>query len=169
MLDKKLILINDVSVLFDILDLNLFDAYFQLGHKLVITPQIIAEIKDEIQKLKINQYIQEDKISIDNFGPFEAINQLFDKYSGLSFADCSVMESAIRNKGFIISSDMALRKNSQLENIEVKGLLWLIEELSICKIITEEFAIKKLIQYTEINIRAPIKDILMLLKKLQHQ
>lgn len=164
MLDEKLILINDASVLFDILDLELFDAYVQLCHKLVITPQIIAEIKDAIQKIKINQYIQEGKISIDNFGSFEAIMQLFDKYKGLSFADCSVMESAIRNHGSVISSDMALRKFSKGLEIEVKGLLWIIEELVNLNILSKKEAISLLDKYVDINLRAPLEEI----KKLKN-
>jgi len=161
-----MILINDASVLFDLLDLDLFNAYFHLGHRLFVTPQIIGEIRDEMQKSIINQYTQENLISIDSFGTFETINQLFDKFSGLSFADCSILESAIRNHGVIISSDMALRKISQLQDIEVKGLIWIIEELVNFGIMSKEVAISKLEQYVEINIRAPKVEINILINKL---
>jgi len=166
MLSKRMILINDASVLFDLLDLDLFNAYFHLGHRLFVTPQIIGEIRDEMQKSIINQYTQENLISIDSFGTFETINQLFDKFSGLSFADCSILESAIRNHGVIISSDMALRKISQLQDIEVKGLIWIIEELVNFGIMSKEVAISKLEQYVEINIRAPKVEINILINKL---
>ena len=169
MLGKQKILINDVSVLFDLLDLDLFGAYFQLGHKLLITPQIIAEVKDESQKTKVNQFIQEGTISIDSFGTFETINQLYDMYAGLSFADCSVLESAIRNGGVIVSSDKALRSIAQKNNIEVKGLIWLIEELVINQIISVEVAHLKLKEYSEINVRAPLKEISLLIKKLNQK
>jgi hypothetical protein len=166
MSNKQLILVNDVSILFDLLDLDLVDRYIQLGHELIITPHILSEIKNESQKLKINHYIKEAKISIDRFGTFESINQLYEKYSGLSFADCSVLESAIRNRGTIISSDKALRRISQISAVEVKGLIWIIEELYSIRIISSDDVHFLLSKYSELNIRAPLKEISLLLKKL---
>jgi hypothetical protein len=166
MSNKPLLLINDVSILFDLLDLDLFEKYFQLRHKLLMTPHILSEIKNESQKVKIKQSIEETKISIDKFGTFESINQLFEIYNGLSFADCSVLESAMRNKGIIISSDKLLRRISKINNVEVKGLIWIIEELYTNTIISGEEVRYMLSKYSEINPRAPLKEISLLLMKL---
>jgi hypothetical protein len=168
MSNKQLLLVNDVSILFDLLDLDLLDSYIQLKHKLIITPQILSEIKNESQKLKINQYIEETKISIDKFGTFESINQLFEKYNGLSFADCSVLESAIRNRGIIISSDKLLRRISQINDVEVKGLIWIFEVLLANNLVSNLFAISKLEKYAEINKRAPLTEINYIVNKLRN-
>jgi hypothetical protein len=53
------------------------------------------------------------------------------------------------------------------KNLRVRGVLWIIEELYGKQIITVEVALQKLQMYSEINARAPFKEIQNLIKKLQ--
>lgn len=88
------------------------------------------------------------------------------KYPGLSIADSSVLELAIRKGAIIFSSDGSLRKISVNKNLTVRGVLWIIEELYKKDIINIHFTLKKLKMYLEINQRAPVKEIGNLIKHL---
>ena len=167
MLSEKNILINDTCVIFDLIDLNLIHEFFKLKYSFFSTPQVLGEIKDDNQYLTINRYVENKILSIDNNGTFESISDLFDKYPGLSFADCSVLELTSRIDGVLLSSDKSLRKISKNSNLEVRGVLWIIDKLVTMKIIPPEMAITKLEEYHKFNVRIPIKEINLLINRLK--
>jgi rRNA-processing protein FCF1 len=164
--DKK-ILVNDSCILFDLIDLNLIENFFQLDFMVYTTQMVIEEIADDIQISEISKYISNGKLVIDDIDSFENIQLLFDKLSGLSFTDCSVLELAEREKGIIVSSDKGLRNEAQRRNLTVRGILWIIETLLKEEIITSEIALEKLKILPEINQRAPAKEISLLINKLK--
>ena len=167
MSDKKEIVIKDACILFDLVDLNLLEDFFQLEVIAFTTPQVIGEIKNEIQWTEIANSIESGKLQIDDTGNFERIVDIYDEHPGLSIADSSVLELAIRKDAIIFSSDGSLRKISKRKNITVRGILWIIEELHNKKIILAEQAIQKLNLYVTINQRpAPKIAIENLISKL---
>jgi len=119
------------------------------------TPQVIDEITDEEQQFAIEVHLENGDLKVDKDGSYEAIAELFDEFPGLSVADCSVLELAIRKSAIVLSSDGGLRKISKQKNCEVHGTLWIIQELFDCDIIEKEAAIEKLKMYALINLRAP--------------
>lgn len=165
--DKYSIVIQDACILFDLVDLTLLGDFFQLGFSAFTTPQIVSEITNKLHKRKIEPYLKNGKLKIDSYGSYESISAIFEKYPGLSFADCSVLELAIRKEAIIFSSDGSLRKISTRKKLIVKGTLWIIEELYYKNIITREFAIEKLNLYYSVNQRAPKKEIEALISKLR--
>jgi hypothetical protein len=166
-LDKREIIIKDACILFDLVDLNLLEDFFQLEVSAFTTPQVIGEITDETQWNVISKFIEIEKLKIDAEGKYEVIAQLYDENPGLSIADSSVLEIAIRKNAIIYSSDGILRKISVKRDITVRGVLWIIEELYKREILSREIAIEKLNLYEKINQRAPIKEILVLKNKMQ--
>lgn len=168
-LDESQILINDSCVLFDLVDLELLKEFFQLEYSFLTTPQVVGEITDNSQIIEIEKYIQNQILMVDSMGLFETIQNIYDKYPGLSFADSSVLELASRVDGILLSADKRLRNISKGNNLEVKGVLWVINELVDKKIITDQVAIQKLKNYSKINVRAPIKEINALVNILINQ
>ena len=166
MSDKKEIVIKDACILFDLVDLNLLEDFFQLEVSAFTTPQVIGEITNESQWGEVSKFIDNGKLQIDVEGKYEAIAELFDEYAGLSIPDSSVLESAIRKDAIIFSSDGSLRKISARKNLTVRGVLWIVEELHSRTLLTKEIAMEKLNLYEKINQRSPIKEIKMLLNKL---
>jgi predicted nucleic acid-binding protein len=164
--NRDKILINDSCVLFDLVDLNLIDLFFQLNFTFFTTTQVIEEIKDETQIESINRFISNGTLNVDNSGSFESIVQLFDKYPSLSYTDSSVLELAMRLEGILISSDKRLRNVSKSNNLDVKGFLWIIYILVEEKMLEKNKAIDILTEYPKINVRAPIKDIKKLIEMI---
>ncbi|MBV9962454.1 MAG: hypothetical protein JO072_09420 [Parafilimonas sp.] len=167
MSSKNEIVIKDSCILFDLVELNLINHFFQLGIIAFTTPLVVGEIIDDEQWNIIEPYIASGKLNIDNLGAYEDIAEIKNQYTALSFPDSSVLELAIRKKAVLLTSDGSLRKISISKQVPVRGLLWIIEELSLRNIITVESALEKLNAYIEVNARAPIKEIQNLIKKLQ--
>lgn len=165
--DKREIIIKDACILFDLVDLNLLQDFFQLEFIALTTPQVIGEITNEVQWAEISKYVDNGKLQVENNGTYEAIASLKYENPGLSLPDCSVLELALRKNAIVYSSDGSLRKTSIKKQLTVRGILWIIDELLSKMIINDETAIKKLIKYEKINDRAPVKDIQLLLTKIK--
>lgn len=164
--NKNEIVIKDACILFDLVDLNLLADFFQLELSAFTTPQVVEEITNESQWEEISKFINKGLV-IDSNGDLEAITKLYDEHAGLSIADSSVLELAIRKDAIIFSSDGSLRKISIKRKLTVRGVIWIIEELYDKKIITLNDAINKLETYKTVNRRAPIKEIELLINKLK--
>lgn len=169
MSDKREIVIKDACILFDLVDLNLLEDFFQLEVDAFTTSQVIGEITNEQQWDAVSKFINNGKLRIDDDGTLEAITKINDEYPGLSLPDSSVLELAIRKNAIVYSSDGSLRKASVKEDITVRGIIWIIAELHTLELMTSEIAIAKLNLYEAINQRAPIKDIKNLISKIQNQ
>jgi len=165
--EKKQIVIKDACVLFDLIDLNLMDEFYELNFSVYTSPAVIFEITNEYQLQIINRHIQEQNIIIDYLGNDEFTFSIFYETSGLSITDCSVIELAIRRKGIILTSDKSLRIESKKRNINVHGVLWIIEELVNELIISVDNGLEKLEKYYDINPRIPKKEFDELVNKLK--
>ena len=108
-------------------------------------------------------------MQIDGNGTYEAILAISDGNQGLSFADSSVLELAIRKEASIISSDKSLRNESTRRNIPVRGMLWIIEELVEKGVIKKEQAINCLNKYPEVNKRTPKNEVERLISKFLNE
>jgi len=166
-LTKNEILITDSCILFDLLDLSLIQAFFQISNKIYTTPQVIEEITNSFQMSEINKYISKGNLIINTDGSFESIQDLFDELQGLSYTDCSILELASRKNGVVVSSDKTLRNESIRRKQNVKGMLWLIEVFVEKGYITKEIALEKLNIYPDLNKRAPIQEIIKLSAKFE--
>lgn len=165
MSSKKEIVIKDACILFDLVDLNLLGDFFQLEVIAFTTPQVVGEITNESQWSIISEYIRNEKLKVDSDGQFEILSRLYEEHPGLSFADSSVLELAIRKQAVLLSSDGSLRKISVKMNLVVRGVLWIIEELYNKEFIGRDIAIEKLKLYESVNQRAPVKEIQNLINK----
>lgn len=167
MSSKSEIVIKDSCILFDLVELNLMNDFFQLEVTAFTTPQVIEEIINDEQWKIIEPYITSGKLNIDGYGTYEDVTEIENQYAALSFTDSSVLELAIRKSAVLLTSDGSLRKISISKQVTVRGLLWIIEELHSRDIITVESALEKLNDYSRVNVRAPMKEIQNLIKKLQ--
>lgn len=163
---KQEVVVKDACIFFDLIDMGLLADFYELGLTVITTPQVVDEVKDERQLAAINVYIANGKLQVDHFGQFDAIVAILDTNPGLGFTDASVIETATRRQAAILSSDNALRNESNRRGISVSGLLWILEALYNHTIISLETTLQKLKQYEEINSRAPVKEIGKLIERL---
>lgn len=166
---KEEIVIKDACVLFDLIDLGLLDPFYCLNLVVYTTPQVINEVEDEKQLAMIKGYIDNNKLLVDYGGEFEIIQEIMEENRGLSFTDGSVIELAARRKAAVLSSDKSVRLISERRNMPVRGVLWIIEQLFIFNQIEKQHALSVLKVYPTINVRAPRKEIDLLIKRLKEE
>ena len=162
---KKKIVIQDACILFDLVEMDLLGLFFKLDLEAYTTPQVIAEILESEQLHALGAYLEKE-LAIDRSGSLEDIQELESKYPALSFPDSSVLESALRNRVIVLSSDGSLRKICQANNLEVHGFLWIIEQMYVEALLSVTEGVDYLTRYSKINPRAPKDDIQILIQKL---
>lgn len=151
------VIVNDANILIDLLRLDLIQVFCSLDkHKLVTTDFVFQELLDE-QKDILNTYINNGSFTI-----IESTDQdvtdiltLYTSTKGLSFEDCSVWFHAKKCEGILLTGDAKLRKQSTSDGVEVRGILFIFDELLISELITFELAIEKLQELYAFNNRLP--------------
>ena len=163
------IVVIDACIIIDLIDLNLLRLFHQLTLQVLTTPQVIAEITDEKQITEVNISITNKNLKIYSGVSLESIMSINNSELGLSFTDLSVINSAERLEGIILSSDRRLRNEADNRNLSTRGFLWIVEELILVNLISTVTALEILKKYVEINIRAPKDEIKKLIIKLENQ
>lgn len=151
------IIIKDACILFDLIDLDLIDHFFEMDFIVLTTQAVIDEITDPRHSEIVIKHIDLGNISIDQFSNDGFIIDLYSEHKGLSLTDCSVIDLASRTGGILLSSDGSVRKISKKHNIDVHGLIWVVEILIESAVISQRKAIETLLRYLDINCRAPKK------------
>jgi len=160
------IAIQDTCILLDLVDLELLDLFFTLNLEVYTTSSVVDEIITEEHKSKVDVYLENEQLIIDDEGLFETITELSNQFTGLSFADCSVLELAKRKDAILLSADGKLRKVSRKEGMTVRGTLWIVKVLYNEYAITLDEVKEKLNLYISVNPRAPKKEIQKMLERL---
>lgn len=151
------ILINDANILIDLVELGLLKEFSQLSFELYTTDFILAEI-DEIQRAQFDAIIEAGNLNVvvteadEDFG---GITSLLFSGGGLSFEDCSTWYYSRKMGGILVTGDGNLRRIAIADGIEVRGIIFLFDELLAQKIITCERAVEKIEQLLTINNRLP--------------
>ncbi len=145
----------DASVFLDIISIDILHIFFSEFTNVQIPDVVYAEISNETQQLQIDRY--KNSYLIIPFSPAELqnIQSISHLYSGLSFADCSLIFLAQKEDRLLLTSDRALRKVAGKYGIEVHGIVWILETLIRTRGITKVQAIEKAKAIIRINPRAP--------------
>lgn len=154
-----ILLVNDASILIDLLKLDLIEKFFELNCIFYITDFVLAEIQEE-NVAKLHQYVQTKKLKKKTFDFKELyeIQLLEIKHKALSIPDCSCLFFAKTLSANLLTADGALRKIANQHNITVHGILWILDEMVKTNIISSKTACKKLKTLMSINLRLPQKE-----------
>ncbi len=155
------ILINDANILIDLVKLNLLEQFVNLSHELHTTDFILEELVQE-QKKDISKWINEGRINLIvtfEVNDFQGIYDLLEGSAGLSFEDCSAWYYSKKMKGTLVTGDKKLRKVAEENEIEVRGMIFILDEILKQGLITFERAIEKIKLLYVLNDRLPQKEL----------
>lgn len=156
------IVINDANVLIDLVELKLLEEFSELPFKLYTTDVVYEEIHLE-QKETLNYSQKEGLLTIieieESSNDYDGIFELLIKSKGLSFEDCTVWYYSKQLHGTLLTGDGQLRKQASKDNVEVRGIIYIFDELLKHGIINHETAIFKIKKLSAINSRLPKKEI----------
>jgi len=154
-----IIVVNDASILIDLMKIDLSDEFFRLPFKMHTTDLVSAEITDE-NALRFHQYINRKKIQIRSFSDkeLEEVLKIKSDNPPLSMADCSCFWLCKQLSATLLTSDGKLRRSASEKNIPVHGILWVFDNLISEKEISIGEAESKLKALMDINPRLPREE-----------
>lgn len=152
------IVINDANILIDLFHLDLVEVFFSFQNLELKTTDFVFEELYEEQKNVIQPFIHNQSLILIESSEDDLLNifKLLSTNNGLSVEDCSVWYHAKKNAAILLTGDGKLRKQSLADGVEVRGILYIFDQLLLVGLLSFELAIKKLNQLYLLNERLPI-------------
>lgn len=153
----KRIAIQDANIIIDLIHIDLFSLSLDLEFRFFTTDIIHFELNDH-QSSIIQDYVHLGKFGIISISKseLEEIKSLSTVHKKLSEQDCSALYFAEKHKAVLLSGDKHLRKAAEFFKIEVRGILWIFDQLIEKKIIEKTTALVFLEKLLLINKRLPM-------------
>ncbi len=155
------VVINDANILIDLAKLELLNEFSELNFEMYTTDFVFEELNTE-QKYPVKRLIEQDLISLiqtEDIKDLQEINNLLNSSNGLSFEDCSVWYYAKKFRGALLTGDAKLRKEATKDGVEVRGIIYIFDELIKQNVLSFEIAILKLQKLEQLNNRLPKNEI----------
>ena len=151
------IVVNDTNVFIDLIHAGLIDQFFQIPIEVHTTDFVVGEIEEPEQQAIINDLIETGKLLVasSTFNEVAEIMSLQEEVSRLSIPDCSVWHYSKKNNYTLVTGDNLLRKTALKDQVTVKGLLFIFDELVRLELITPAEACVKLKFRLETGTRLP--------------
>jgi len=158
------IVVSDTNIFIDLISVNLLDGFFSLPWEIHTTDMVMKELKDSNQKLMVDTFRQQGSLKVKGFDGNEMLELLrmrnqAQKLSNASIQDCSVWKLAKDLGCPLLTGDNRLRKVVQKDDVEVHGILYVLDKMLEYKVINRETAIERLLSLFSINTRLPKGEI----------
>lgn len=151
------IVVNDTNLFIDLIHAELIDVFFQLPFEVHTTDFVVSEIEEPEQEGIINQLIETSRLFVASytFNEVEEIMSLQEAVNRLSIPDCSVWHYSKKHNYTLLTGDNLLRRTAQKDQVIVRGLLFIFDELIRFELITPADACIKLRFLLETGTRLP--------------
>ncbi len=160
--------VNDTNIFNDLHSIGLLRALCKLPCDVRTVDFVINEINDPAQSESMTALTTEGKIKVESFN-IEELAEIIEEHStvpgNLSIPDCSVCYYARKHSATLLTGDRQLRKYAEVNNVSVRGVLFIFDELVNKGVIAAEIAAQKLRELTNVNVRLPKSEIEKRIKK----
>ncbi len=140
------IAVQDANILIDLELASLLDLWFQAGIETHTTDLIRSELEEgeHTQALAYfsSGHVREHQLNWDEIVEVSRLEK--EVGSKAKFNDCSVLFLAEKINAILLSGDKALRKAGGDRRIEVRGTLWIFDQLIAKKLLAPELAAVKM-------------------------
>ena len=159
----KKIVVNDTSVFIDLFNIGLLEEFFSLPWEIHTTDFVMLELQREGQKEKVARYQADNRLHVPVLGPKE-MSKIVDMYqqyknrTNLSLTDCSVWYYSKMNNYILLTGDRKLRTVAIYDEVEVHGVIHVIDCLVECAKINLHTAIEKMELLYNTNPRLPKEE-----------
>jgi predicted nucleic acid-binding protein len=155
------LVVNDACLLIDLIDIDLFDEFLQLGFQAYVTTSVLAKLDDPEYKSPVMDGVRSGALEIYSLTSKDQdeITALMETYSSrLSEPDCSCLHLAMKIKATILTCEKILTSTARDLKLKVHGSLWVLDQLIASSVITNKTARRKLEKLMSINPRLPKKE-----------
>lgn len=161
-----MIIINDTNIWIDLKYINLIESVFKLPYEIGV-PDILynEELKDidgeilEASGVNIIEMTEEEIMET-------AVRS--SKTTKVSFNDLTTLVIAKSRKYTLVTGDGNLRKIAQMESVELKGTIWLIDEMVKFEVISKEKAVLVCKELIRIGRRLPKHELINRINKWEN-
>ncbi len=142
---KNVLVIYDANILIDICKLALVDEVFRLPYEFRTVDVVWDELR-EVHQADYLPYIKSGQFVVSEIEEEEMMEvfSIRSKRLQLSIPDCSALVYAKNRKGILLTSDKNLRRTARQNAVEVRGHLWMFDELFAGHIMSGSLLIDKL-------------------------
>ncbi len=150
------VVISDTNIFIDLLNVDLLDTFLKLPLEVHTTDFIIYELREE-QVEVITEKINDKKITLNeaNEEEYTEILEQMKERESLSLDDHSVYYYAKKLSATILTGDRAFRNFAEEKHIEVRGILWVLDEIITNELLNKTEMVSKLTCLMETNKRLP--------------
>jgi predicted nucleic acid-binding protein len=136
------IVIHDANVLIDLQTAGLLEAFFGLSLENHSTDLVVNEISQSLAP-----FIQTGRLRVNALDATELADLALARVTqpkAISIQDCSVLFLARRMGGILLTGDGNLRHCAERAGVEVRGTLWILDQLIEAKLLTKVIAARVL-------------------------
>ena len=160
------ILVHDANLLIDLFHGGLLEIWFAQGYEIHTTSLVLTELTDADQKAAANDLVSLGALIISD----TAANEWSDAEKlarawGVSIPDASVALLARKLDAVLMTGDGTLRKKALAEKMEVKGTLWVMDELVARDALADSEALEALRKIQESGSFLPQADCRLRIEK----
>ena len=160
----EIIVVSDTNILIDLIEVGLLDEFFSLPWEIHTTDMIIHELKDALQKEMVDQYHTKGLLHVKSYDATEMFtltkfHTLQRNMTKVSIQDCSVWLYAMNHGYTLLTGDAKLRGAATKTNVDVHGIIYVIDKLVDKLLLTKEIAANKLKELALLNPRLPLSEI----------
>ena len=148
--------VKDACVLIDLANGGLLDSWFQLGIETFTTDLVIRQVKADHQWQAVSVFVEAGLLHVETLSG-EQIERMGQTLAGLRIGveDQSALFLAIERKAVLITGDCRLRIEAGKHKIDVRGLLWILDELVARGVVPSALAALRLRSMREKGARLP--------------
>lgn len=151
--------VTDANIFIDLIKTDTMHLLFKLELRIHTTQEVVDEL-EPYQQDAIYALSKEGCVFVNALSYEELSNLSNQKFpDGLHLADQTVFVLAKKIDGILLSGDKKLRKHCERNNIRVKGILWIYDEIYAKKLMDVNWLKEKLSCLKGINKRLPIDEI----------
>jgi hypothetical protein len=122
--------VKDACVLIDLANGGLLEAWFKLGVETYTTDLVLRQIKDEKQWAAVEPFVKSGLLKAETLTGEEVLTmrEMLNHLS-VGIEDQSVLFLAIKLDAILLTGDRRLRMEGLRKSLEVRGVLWVLDEL----------------------------------------
>lgn len=150
------LVVQDANILIDLLSGNVLDAFFRLGWSVHTTNAVLDEVKAPLGKVVKSGHLQVVHLSGDEIGAIAILLHQLPKR--ISFEDCSLLDLASRMQALLLTGDANLRHCAEQRHIDVRGTLWLLDQMIESNVLPKKRAAAALTLMIRAGRRLPIAE-----------
>ncbi|MFO8026822.1 MAG: hypothetical protein R6U56_04080 [Opitutales bacterium] len=153
------IAVQDANIIIDLIDCGIFELFFRLELEVVTSSLVLGEITESSQRKACQTVVRKKWLNVVEISTLDYLRLQGLDLPGLSVPDRSVLELAEVREASLLTGDGRLRKAAKSSALDVRGILWVFDQLVDDGLLPKKEARAKLAELKERNQRLPKAEI----------